>query len=907
MELNTSAFTVVVANDDADGLQAKALANNWHSDGLLGEFAWVTPEDVTTAAYGPATVMTTVFGRDEQVELMTLLGARPRSLIRIVVLHLLTHENSSAERLVEACNQISDLVGRAMPRQLHDGGGQRGMRLLRVNLLVPESDLLPQSTTLIERGWEVNAIVSPEDRPDLDRMSVFVRQSVNLHGHGLAATAAVGGLWADSAVGSFDGHKVDSTSGGGELVVIRCQARVVVGDDRDQELAAQIAETVQSSHSGATTMLTWGAPADNAQAIARDSVEKLLASPEWAPQQRISEPLEKAQVPLGVIVRNWAIFQLQMPMAAFRFLFGIGRSMVEEAITAATVGRGAGEVGRVRPLSPDEVREVAEFRMKSLSAEVNPERLRDEASRWGQATPTAWRELRELAIGLVDGSRLPDRFSRTTRAGLDEVLKPIEIVPPPTDSLTLPGRPTIGSIDVERVAEIAHEQTQAEADAAAATAEQGKSPALGDPSAAGEETEIEPTESDHLAAWVEQRKPSMLWQLATRVYEFRRTELSQAQAAEEDLTSTSPPSTARLKTAQVVVIACWLLTLLGSAVIGAWAWAAARQDTWAFLAHLPEIDWETIGKIVLGILLALLVAGTLYFQALRAYEWQVMRQMHRIRQAGDEYVAARQQEKRWALMYRGIQEWGAILGELLHRPWMTAPEADDHLGTYDGLPAAVAVAVPVGINAEPDPRVVTRGVEVVCQRGWLLEEFDRIVAASPSNDPAAQPHAGHLPADLDLGLRARGPRQELIDVAAAPATKSAATRHLQEEVTDFVRHGDVRMPPQTVVRIGPYSAGDQVVDREFFGASNHVESPLTAELFHPTALVERYNIPERIVFSLPMGLSAPDLRQAEVHHCGVSVSTRVDVSPPVQPHNITLFVRAERAEATSITSGGEFN
>lgn len=106
MELRQSAFTVVVANDDEDGLHARRLATQWHREGLLGDFAWVTPRDVEVPQYGPATILATVAGREDPVELMTLLGSRPRSLIRIVVLHLLTHENSSAARLVSACNHI---------------------------------------------------------------------------------------------------------------------------------------------------------------------------------------------------------------------------------------------------------------------------------------------------------------------------------------------------------------------------------------------------------------------------------------------------------------------------------------------------------------------------------------------------------------------------------------------------------------------------------------------------------------------------------------------------------------------------------------------------------------------------------------------------------------------------------
>ena len=242
MELRHSPFTVVVANDDEDGLLVRDLAEQWNRDGLLEEFAWVTPGDVERATYGPPTVMATVIGRSEQTELMTLLGARPRSLIRVVLLHLLTHEHSNASRLVEACDDIAELVSRAMPRQLPGSSSTRGMRLLRINLMVPESDLLPQDPALIQRAWEINAVVSPEDRPDLDRMSVFVRRGVNLHGHGLGAAAAVGGLWVDAAIGAFDRHETDSTTGGGEVVVIRCQARKIVKDDRSQELAVSVAK-----------------------------------------------------------------------------------------------------------------------------------------------------------------------------------------------------------------------------------------------------------------------------------------------------------------------------------------------------------------------------------------------------------------------------------------------------------------------------------------------------------------------------------------------------------------------------------------------------------------------------------------------------------------------------------------
>jgi hypothetical protein len=162
MELSPEAFTVVVGADDEDGLFTRDLAVRWHEDGLLGEFAWVTPADVADEPYGPPTVCATVPGLAEPVELMTYLGMRPRMLIRLVLVQLLTHEHADPTRLVGVSDRIADLVNRALPRRVLNEGGTKGTRLLRVNLLVPESDLQPQGRELVLPKWEVNAIVSPQ-------------------------------------------------------------------------------------------------------------------------------------------------------------------------------------------------------------------------------------------------------------------------------------------------------------------------------------------------------------------------------------------------------------------------------------------------------------------------------------------------------------------------------------------------------------------------------------------------------------------------------------------------------------------------------------------------------------------------------------------------------------------------
>jgi hypothetical protein len=306
-----------------------------------------------------------------------------------------------------------------------------------------------------------------------------------------------------------------------------------------------------------------------------------------------------------------------------------------------------------------------------------------------------------------------------------------------------------------------------------------------------------------------------------------------------------------------------------------------------FVVSLPDLNWPNIVRFVVIVLLVLLITGTYYFQQLRAYEWRVLVRLHTIRVASDEYVLARQQERRWELMYQGLMDWAAVLAEILHRPWAVHEVAGVDEGDYGRLPAAVAVAEPVELSAGPDPRVVVRGVEAVCERGWLAEEFQRVVALSQRNDVSS--HTGDLPADLDLGLRSNGARAELAEVARQQVAKQTAAHHLQEQTTESVRAGDIKMPAQNVVRLGPYSAGDPVVDTHFLGSSTEVELPLTPEIFSDGAVVSSRNVPERVVLCLPTGLPTPTLANAELHTCGMTAATRVDVSPVLQPGDVRLF------------------
>ena len=718
MELTGQALTVLITDDTDDGQDVIDLAEQWHDLGLLDDFAIVTPRSIVRSGHGPAEISTHVVGGEGQLDLMAHLGSRRRRLIRLVVLHMLTHEDSSADRLVTACNQVARLVQRAMPiRAAADDSD--GMRLLRINLLVPESDVAPQSVDILQPGWEINAVVSPEDRPDLDRLSVFVRAGTNLHGHALAAAASVGGLWRGMSKAVFDSHELDSTGGAHDVVVLRCNTKRIIGDERAERLTSAALDAVVGEKDGAVRHLAWGYPSDRPTEVVDRLLSTLLTEPEWAPLEREYPPLRTRTVPMGLLLADWSRFQAALPLSAIGFLTGRAISAVERGVTSAVIGADAGVIGRIVPLSPQEASRRASTRLHELSRELEPGRLSEAAATWGQSTPAAWRTLREVAIGQVDGSDLPPDYVRQRRANLDEVLPPSFVVPRPSDGTLSGGVGTLRSVDVAAVAQAASElpesvhedenpgevgSTTAEAKSGSeesATTENAEKPAAKNKKATATVTERVSADDDvttdrtRLEAWVEERRDSLFWRLATRVYEFRRREASSfAEAGEALAANADAPPTYELERARQSLIGCWIITALGLLVVAGWLWI----ESWdAPIPWLPPDTWRNVTVAIVVLLAISLVGGHLYYRALRKYEWAVRRQMHALRVASDEYVTASQQEKRWALMYDGVLDWADVLAQLLHRPWSPRPHGSkDVHEDFKGLPAAVAIARPTG-------------------------------------------------------------------------------------------------------------------------------------------------------------------------------------------------------------------
>ncbi|MBU2110940.1 MAG: hypothetical protein KKE65_04700, partial [Actinobacteria bacterium] len=332
-----SSLTVLVLDDAPAGRELIERALGWVEAGLLSDFAWVTPGSIDRGGYGPVTVRAFMAARGpaDPIDLLGLLSERDVRILRVVVVSLLSHADHDITRLAAACNDVSAAVERAMPIAL---SGRAPLHLVRINLLVPESDLEGVSPSCLQPRWDVNCVVSPEDRPDVDRMSVLVRSETNLVAHGLSAACNVGALWADMHMGPFDDIPASSNQHPDDVFVLRGQVRSIVGTNRALQLTAAAMTLVADEVDAVVEASPWGYPSTDPGRLVERASAAVLDQPDWSVVRPPDPPAESRDIGVGTLVRDWCLFQLKLPLFA---LGVVGRRVVvavEDAVTDAVVG-----------------------------------------------------------------------------------------------------------------------------------------------------------------------------------------------------------------------------------------------------------------------------------------------------------------------------------------------------------------------------------------------------------------------------------------------------------------------------------------------------------------------------------------------------------------------------------------
>ncbi len=447
--MGLTSLTVFVVADDDHGTQLRETFVRWSGEHLVGQSAWVTPASTLIPDFGPPVVEAQIVedGTSRAEDLFRFIGKYRLNVVRVVLGQLTGGNDLPVDaELHKAAASIVDAIDRALPKSAREDG--HSTQLWRINVVAPVSGVRSVHPDTLIRGWNVNAIVTAEDRPDADHANVFVRDPGNAVGHAAAALAAAGGVFSGVEPGMFDAiAETQSTSNGREILVVRVAARAIAGDDAETLLAVQTLEGVEAEPTGPAAFVEWGRTAVNPDRVVTDLTRHLTGRDPW----RSVEPMRAARLGQrqeGIKGALGDAFRFDLKMFAVVPGWGArrGKAKLEDVATDAIVGHGADALVRFNPSTPEGMRNSAAELLRDIDEKARKREI--ERASESVATPdaSAWAHLRSVAFAAVDGGELPAGVEVPRYAGVRELLPAARVVPDPLDSFTARGR-TVGPCD----------------------------------------------------------------------------------------------------------------------------------------------------------------------------------------------------------------------------------------------------------------------------------------------------------------------------------------------------------------------------------------------------------------------------------------------------------------------------
>jgi hypothetical protein len=425
--------TIYVTTGAPEGAGVRNMVAAWSSAGIVKGSLWVTPENVIAQPSGPPLVSAVEISSGEQrpVDLFTALGTHALTSVRLVVVHLITSTTTEDVRVSDVGRILRKEILAALPRRAGDESIGGTTRLRLVNVLIPVSGASQGTESLLMPGWDVNVVVSPEDRPDLDRSTVFVRHPGNFVGHASAALAALGGLLEGMDQGALDHLELDSTTRDDDLLVARFTVRSVVGDDIIETLAEQTFDLDFFGPDGPASLMAGTRVAGDPVGIAERAAQHVLASEKWQADAAPPGPsVATTSRGLWRAIRHAVVFNVRMFGVMLRWFVARARRSAEHSATRIIIGEDAGIDVRIGAGPADGIAEAAEAQLAMVDAQYKAASVTPH-QQLVHVNPAAWTLVREMATALVDGSDLPEGFPEPRISGRRELVPPLAVVPAP--------------------------------------------------------------------------------------------------------------------------------------------------------------------------------------------------------------------------------------------------------------------------------------------------------------------------------------------------------------------------------------------------------------------------------------------------------------------------------------------
>jgi hypothetical protein len=222
----------------------------WIGDGLLGNFVWMTAENIKPEEFGPPTIRGTVWGLDHNRELVGIevdpfeeMAKNKFKTVRLLAVRILSNTFEPDETEYKKFNVLSEYIRLSLPLATSNdepGNKIKKTDLRRINLVVHPTDLKSTEYSQVFKGhWDHHVIASPEDRKTPLSADRFVKEDARFPKFISMHIAATGGLWNGISRSPFD-ELAKPESGAHSYQLSRIFVNSVLTDGLSRRVAASV-------------------------------------------------------------------------------------------------------------------------------------------------------------------------------------------------------------------------------------------------------------------------------------------------------------------------------------------------------------------------------------------------------------------------------------------------------------------------------------------------------------------------------------------------------------------------------------------------------------------------------------------------------------------------------------------
>lgn len=422
-----NSVSIVLLPSEARYPKVHEQLKQWIGEGLLGNFIWMTADDIQPEQFGPPTIRGTVWGLDEDRELTGVevnafeeMARNRFKVVRLIAVRVLSNTFEPDKEEYEKFDLLSESVRLSLPLMMGQDKPGEKTDLRRINLVIFPTELQKDTYSEVFKGqWDHHVIASPEDRKTPLSADRFVKEDSRYPKFIAMHVAATGGLWNGIARSPFD-DLAKPESGAHSYQLSRVFVNSVLTDGLSRRIAASVLAdiadpTVDLHAKGLVAEIpnTYFIEDSDVESFVDAMVEVVFDADSAVlrfQEPDAAEDLKMARWTEWAIIKDFFKFSGQRFLAMPKWCWIWLRRRIGKKLQDSLVGPDGGVLVGIDQDDAEDIRDRQLFgQMETISSNVKeaqkalvtPFRKTSTASR-----PSLWSDMRQLVYGFLEGGDL---------------------------------------------------------------------------------------------------------------------------------------------------------------------------------------------------------------------------------------------------------------------------------------------------------------------------------------------------------------------------------------------------------------------------------------------------------------------------------------------------------------------